>query len=73
MCITSKLLPLQSAKGRPPRERIAATYELHEFIDEKREALEKWANLSGGTWQRLCNTLGHALTDNLLPEPEGRS
>jgi len=25
------------------RERIAATYDVHDYIDEKREALEKWA------------------------------
>jgi integrase len=25
------------------RERIEATYDLHEYIDEKRDALEKWA------------------------------
>ena len=25
------------------RERIEATYDLHEYIDEKREALRKWA------------------------------
>jgi hypothetical protein len=25
------------------RERIEATYDVHDYIDEKREALEKWA------------------------------
>ena len=25
------------------RERMEATYDLHEYIDEKREALERWA------------------------------
>jgi len=25
------------------RERIEATYDVHEYVDEKREALERWA------------------------------
>ena len=37
------------------RERIEATYDVHRYIDEKREALEKWAR----HLQNLCDDLNH--------------
>ena len=30
------------------RERIEATYDVHEYVDGKREALERWGKVSGG-------------------------
>jgi hypothetical protein len=37
------------------RERMHATYDVHEYIDEKREALEKWA--------QYLHTCGRHLSD----------
>jgi len=34
------------------RERIEATYDVHGYIDEKREALDKWAKYLAG----LCDS-----------------
>jgi hypothetical protein len=36
------------------RERIEATYDVHGYIDEKREALEKWAKYLAGLCSRVA-------------------